>query len=54
MAERLEDYFAEAKRKGYALTDNSPLFIAYKGHFSKEEKKLAVKPKKVRAITNQR
>ena len=50
-AERLENYFAEAKRKGYNLTDTSPLFIAYKGHFSKEEKKLAVKPKRIRAIT---
>ena len=49
--QKLEDYFAEAKRKGYNLTDDSPLFIAYKGHFSKIEKKLAVKPKKVRAIT---
>ena len=50
-AERLENYFAEAERKGYHLTENSPLFIAYKGHFSKEEKKLAVKPKRIRGIT---
>jgi hypothetical protein len=49
--QRLEDYFAEAKRKGYNLTDSSPLFIAYKGHFSKEEKKLAVKPKRIRVMT---
>jgi len=49
--QRLEDYFAEAKRKGYNLTDDSPLFIAYKGHFSKEEKRLAVKPKKIRVMT---
>jgi hypothetical protein len=49
--QKLENYFAEAKRKGYALTEDSPLFIAYKGHFSKEEKKLAVKPKKIRVMT---
>lgn len=49
--QKLQDYFAEAKRKGYNLTDNSPLFIAYKGHFSKEEKKLAVKPKRIRVMT---
>ena len=29
------------KRKGYNLTDNSPLFIAYKGHFSKEEREVS-------------
>ena len=48
---KMQDYFAEAERKGYHLTENSPLFLAYKGHFSKEERKLAVKPKKVKAIT---
>ena len=45
------DYFAEAKRRGFNLTEDSPLFIGYKGRFTKEERKLTVKPKKVNAMT---
>ncbi len=48
---KMQDYFAEAKRRGFNLTEDSPLFIGYKGRFTKEERKLSVKPKKVRAMT---
>ncbi len=48
---KMIDYFAEAERRGFHLIEDSPLFIGYKGHFTKEERKLAVKPKKVKAIT---